>query len=289
MHNEHCNLFSALNPSLRSSGQPQRSNQGPTPDSKSVPRSRALTGDRPNVCVFDGGGNWSTRRKPKQTREHHLERPCPSTESKPGPSCYEATVPTTTSPCHQCAITKNTCLTRKNMFSSRGILQHSKSSSNDIKNKFFMAKLNYKNELVQECAIMNTKQCVRTLTGQVFKQTTNTPAFFTFANDLNSFYAWYDTRDFSEECESLFDSLPFHELDYELCLIQKDVCHLQFIRCKRNKGFWVKGNPRAGLVKWYPGTNSHPPLSPRDHSHVNNPVIWKTLTITPVPPKNPQC
>ncbi len=47
VHNVQWNVFSAFNPSLRSSGQPQHSAQGPNPDSEPVPPSRVLTGDRP--------------------------------------------------------------------------------------------------------------------------------------------------------------------------------------------------------------------------------------------------
>ncbi len=45
----------------------------PWTDSRSlpVPQSRVLTGDRPNINVFDAGGNWSTWRKPTQTRGEH--------------------------------------------------------------------------------------------------------------------------------------------------------------------------------------------------------------------------
>ncbi len=47
-------VFSAFKPSLRSSGQSQRSTWGPTPDSKSVPRSRVLTGETLNEHLMVG-------------------------------------------------------------------------------------------------------------------------------------------------------------------------------------------------------------------------------------------
>ncbi len=71
IHDVQQNLFSAFNPPLRSSGQPQRSARGPASDSTPVLLSRVLTGNKPNVCCFDGGGNRSTRRKPAQTRGEH--------------------------------------------------------------------------------------------------------------------------------------------------------------------------------------------------------------------------
>ncbi len=49
IHYVHWNLFSAFNPSLRSTGQQQHSTRGPTLDSKPVPWSRVPTGNRPNV------------------------------------------------------------------------------------------------------------------------------------------------------------------------------------------------------------------------------------------------
>lgn len=75
----------------------------------------------------------------------------------------------------------------------------------DIKNEIIKAKLNYKLKLEQEFANMNTKQAfqgVRTLTGQATKQTTCASEPITFANDLNHFYARFDTSDFSAECAS---------------------------------------------------------------------------------------
>ncbi len=48
-------VFSAFNPSLRSSEQPPCSAQGPAPDSEPVPRSRVLTGDTPNMHVLTVG------------------------------------------------------------------------------------------------------------------------------------------------------------------------------------------------------------------------------------------
>ncbi len=74
-------VFSAFNPSLRSSGTAQR----------------LLTGDRPNVRVLMVG------RKLTRTREE-LANSTQDGPAQPGmnprPSCYEATVLTTKLPCH---------------------------------------------------------------------------------------------------------------------------------------------------------------------------------------------
>ncbi len=101
MYSIQWNVFSAFNPSLRSSRQPQHSTQGPTPDSELVPRSRTLTGDTPNMHNLKVWATWAPRENPPKHRENmHIERPCPSWESNPGLSCYEATVLTTKPLCH---------------------------------------------------------------------------------------------------------------------------------------------------------------------------------------------
>ncbi len=63
-------MFSALNLSLRSSGQPQRGAQGPTPDSKPVLWSRVLTGDRANVQVLMVGETGAPRENPYEHGEN---------------------------------------------------------------------------------------------------------------------------------------------------------------------------------------------------------------------------
>src|SRR4029434_11289420 len=61
---------------------------------------------RCNACLYDGGGNRSTRSKPTQARGEHANstQKGPGTTwndqySNPGPSCCEATVLTTEPPC----------------------------------------------------------------------------------------------------------------------------------------------------------------------------------------------
>ncbi len=88
-------MFSAVNPSVGSSGQPQCSTEGPTPDCKPVPWSRISTGDRPNLQGRPEHPE-KTHADTGRTCNLHLERSFPSQESNPGTSCYEATVLTTT-------------------------------------------------------------------------------------------------------------------------------------------------------------------------------------------------
>src|SRR4029434_6727097 len=60
-----------------------------------------------NACLYDGGGNRSTRSKPTQARGEHAnstQNDQPGTtwnnqDSNPGSSCCEATVLTTEPPC----------------------------------------------------------------------------------------------------------------------------------------------------------------------------------------------
>ncbi len=66
IHSVQRNLSSAFNPSPRSSGQPQHGAQGPTPDSKLVPQSRVLTGDRPNVHVLMVGETGAPGENPRR-------------------------------------------------------------------------------------------------------------------------------------------------------------------------------------------------------------------------------
>ncbi len=101
------NVFSAFNPSLSSSGQPQRSAWGPTPHSEPAPRSRVLTGDRLIHMCLMVGGTRSTRRNPQSTGRTcklHTERSYHSRESNPCPRCYEASVLITEPPCHLTAV-----------------------------------------------------------------------------------------------------------------------------------------------------------------------------------------
>ncbi len=84
---------------------------------------------------------------------------------------------------------------------------------------------------------MNAKQAfqrVKALIGQAAtKQSTLTSDPDSFANDLNNFYARFDSSDFSAECESLLDFPPY-KLEYECLLTRRDV-QLQLLRCKCNK------------------------------------------------------
>src|SRR4029434_75298 len=59
-----------------------------------------------NACLYDGGGNRSTRSKPTQARGEHANstQKGPGTtwkdqDANPGPSCCEETVLTTEPPC----------------------------------------------------------------------------------------------------------------------------------------------------------------------------------------------
>ncbi len=79
---------------------------------------------------------------------------------------------------------------------------------------------------------MNTKQAfqrVKTLTGQSIKQPICVADPITFATNLNNFYARFDTSDFTAEFDSLLDSMPFQELDYESLLTKQDV-YFQLIK-----------------------------------------------------------
>ncbi len=67
-----------------------------TADSKPVPWSRALTEDRLIHVLMVRETHANTGR----TCKLHIEKSCPSWESNPGPSCYEAPVLTTIPPCH---------------------------------------------------------------------------------------------------------------------------------------------------------------------------------------------
>ncbi len=81
----------------------------------------------------------------------------------------------------------------------------------------------------------------------------------TFATNLNHFYARFDTSDFSAECDSLLNSLPFQELDYESLLNKQDV-YFQLIKFKLNKAPGPDGC-RSGLEKLCPGINSYSSFS----------------------------
>ncbi len=105
IHNVQWNLFSAFNPSLRSSGQSQHSTQDQLQIlSQCLGQGCWVETDLMYGTCFNSGGNRSTQRKPTQTRGRtcklHVKRPYPTQESNPGPSRYEATVLTTTPPCH---------------------------------------------------------------------------------------------------------------------------------------------------------------------------------------------
>ncbi len=54
-------MFSAFNTFLRSSGQPQCSARGPTPDFEPVPQSRVLNGDTPNLQLETGAPGENLR------------------------------------------------------------------------------------------------------------------------------------------------------------------------------------------------------------------------------------
>lgn len=95
-----------------------------------------------------------------------------------------------------------------------------KNINQDITNEIFMAKNNYKNKLEQDFANMNTKQAFQRVTGQAFKRTTCISDPTIFASNLNNFYACFETSDSSAECDSLLNSLPFQELNYESLLNQ---------------------------------------------------------------------
>ncbi len=92
---------------------------------------------------------------------------------------------------------------------------------------------------------MNTKQAfqrVKTLTGQSIKQPICVADLITFATNLNNFYVRFDTSDFTAECDSLLDSMPFQELDYESLLTKQDV-YFQLIKCKPYKAPRPDGIP----------------------------------------------
>ncbi len=81
----------AFNPSLRSSGQPQRSAWGPTPGSKPAPRSRVMTGDRAVRVLMVGatgapGGNLLENGEKMQT-PHRKVLPQPSHWSDGADGC----------------------------------------------------------------------------------------------------------------------------------------------------------------------------------------------------------
>ncbi len=80
------NVSSAFNPSLSSSGQPQCSAWGPTPDYKPVPQVGVLTEGTPVcMCLMVG--------KPTQTQGEHANSirkgPAPAWKPNTEPSCYE--------------------------------------------------------------------------------------------------------------------------------------------------------------------------------------------------------
>lgn len=62
----------------------------------------------------------------------------------------------------------------------------------------------------------------------------------TFAIYLNNLYSHFDTSDFTAECDSLLDSLPFQDLDYKSLLTRQDV-YFQLFKCKPNKALGPDG------------------------------------------------
>ncbi len=157
----------------------------------------------------------------------------------------------------------------------------------DIKREIYKAK-QYKNKLEQDCANTNTKQAfqrVKPLTGQSIKQPICVADPITFATNLNHFYARFDTSDFTAECDSLLDSMPFQELDYESLLTKQDV-YFQLIKCKPYKAPGPDGIPGRVLK------NCALELTPILHSLFIHslctsriPVIWKSSIVIPVPKK----
>ncbi len=77
-------LFSAFNLSLRSSGQPQHSARGRTPESKPV-----LTGDRPNVHVLTVGETGAPGENPHR---HGENMQTPHREALPQPGIEPRTL-----------------------------------------------------------------------------------------------------------------------------------------------------------------------------------------------------
>ncbi|KAJ8356701.1 hypothetical protein SKAU_G00194950 [Synaphobranchus kaupii] len=102
-------------------------------------------------------------------------------------------------------------------------------------NDILQAKLKYKEKLEQEFSTMNTKEAfqkVRTLTGYDSKPM---PSAITdplsFAEDLNIFYARFDTTNCSEECKALLETLPIPEPAHPAPFTVEDV-RRQLSRCK---------------------------------------------------------
>lgn len=93
-----------------------------------------------------------------------------------------------------------------------------KIKTREIKTEIFKAKLRYKEKLEQQFSTMNTKQAfqkVSALTNLDSKpsilEITNP---ISFAENLNTFYTRFDTKDYSEDCKVLLDAIPLPDPTY---------------------------------------------------------------------------
>ncbi|KAJ8361261.1 hypothetical protein SKAU_G00177860 [Synaphobranchus kaupii] len=136
---------------------------------------------------------------------------------------------------------------------------------------------------------MNTKEAfqkVKTLTGYDSKPM---PSAITdplsFAEDLNIFYARFDTTNCSEECKALLETLPIPEPAHPAPFTVEDV-RRQLSRCKPGKAPGPDGI-QARVLK-----ECAAELAPIMHSlfwesykTASVPILWKTSSIIPVPKK----
>ncbi len=165
-----------------------------------------------------------------------------------------------------------------------------KLANRKIKNEVFKAKLKFKSKLGSEFASMKIKQAfhrVKILTG--CKPKPNTCALTDpelFAKELNTFFARFDTLDFTAECEALLEALPLPEAVEPAPFTEEDV-RRQLSRCKLGKALGPDGIP-ARVLKACANK-----LSPVLHSFfcesyqtATIPTLWKTATIIPVPKKS---
>ena len=139
---------------------------------------------------------------------------------------------------------------------------------------------------------MNTKQAfqkVKILTGCEPKPSlsavTNPESF---AKKLNSFYARFETQDFSTECEEWLRALPQLDPDEPAPFTEEDV-QCQLSRCKPGKAPGPDGIPARVLktCAWELSPIVHK-LFCESYQSATIPTLWKTATIIPVPKKDRQ-
>lgn len=117
--------------------------------------------------------------------------------------------------------------------------------------------MKFKGKLESEFANMNTRQAfqrVKILTGCEPKSTTcaiTDPE--SFANELNTFFARFDTLDFTAECGALLEALPLPETVEPAPFTEEDVWR-QLNRCKLGKAMGPDGIPARVLKGLCPRT-----------------------------------